>query len=119
MTHGGARGGAGRKKGAPNKVTAEKRAELEASGELPLDYMLRVMRTAKDDRRCDDMARAAAPYLHPRLESVEHKGAVEFRRADEWTDDEIARRLAELDARRRSGASHGNAEAPVDPSRFN
>jgi hypothetical protein len=39
---------------------------------LPLDYMLAVLRdeTAEPSGR-DDMARAAAPYLHPRLSSVD------------------------------------------------
>jgi hypothetical protein len=41
-------------------------------GELPLDYMLRTMRdpTASTKRR-DEMARAAAPYLHARLAPID------------------------------------------------
>lgn len=37
--------------------------------------MLNVMRdvTADFERR-DDMAKAAAPYIHPRLQAVEHTG---------------------------------------------
>ena len=64
----------GRRKGTPNKKTVEMLAEIAATGELPLDYMLRVMRdpTADDDRR-DDMAKAAAPYCHARLATVDHK----------------------------------------------
>jgi hypothetical protein len=39
---------------------------------LPLTYMLEVMRDAKaDHKRRDAMAMAAAPYLHPKLSSVE------------------------------------------------
>ena len=34
----------GRKKGTPNKSTLVRNQELAAGGELPLDYMLRVMR---------------------------------------------------------------------------
>jgi hypothetical protein len=43
----------------------------QAGGDLPLDYMLRVMRdlTASAKRR-DEMAKAAAPYLHSRLMSA-------------------------------------------------
>ena len=67
----------GRKKGTPNKATtaAAVRAEVAASGEIPLDYMLRVMRdeTAEPTRR-DAMAKAAAPYVHPSLASVRHGG---------------------------------------------
>ena len=37
------------------------------------------------------MAKAAAPYLHPRLSSVEHTGNSEkFRKAVDMTDDELA-----------------------------
>jgi hypothetical protein len=35
---GGKRSGAGRRKGAPNKATAERQAAIAASGEAPLDY---------------------------------------------------------------------------------
>jgi hypothetical protein len=70
---GGSRTGAGRKAGVPNKATQELRAEVAASGETPLDYMLRVMRdTTADVERRDDMAKAAASYVHPKLAAVEH-----------------------------------------------
>lgn len=67
--------GPGRPKGSPNKI---KQIQLEAirvakenPGELPLDYMLRIMRDpdASDERR-DDMAKAAALHLHPRLAAI-------------------------------------------------
>src|SRR6476660_9475624 len=75
---GGKRSGAGRRKGAPNKATAARQAEISASGEAPLDYMIRVMRDegAPVERR-DEMARAAAPYVHPRLAAVDHSGSIE------------------------------------------
>src|SRR6202011_471487 len=67
----------GRKRGTPNKAAtaAAVRAEVAASGEIPLDYMLRVMRdeTVEPTRR-DAMAKAAAPYVHPSLASVRHGG---------------------------------------------
>ena len=48
---------------------------MAASGETPLDYMLRVMRDpASDDERRDQMAKAAAPYVHPRLAAIQHTG---------------------------------------------
>jgi hypothetical protein len=65
---GGARPGAGRKKGSLNRATAEARAAAAKTGEMPLDYMLRVMRDPKaSNTRRDEMARTAAPYLHPKL----------------------------------------------------
>jgi hypothetical protein len=46
----------------------------EATGTLPLDYMLSVMRDAKADaKRRDAMAVAAAPYLHAKMSAVEPK----------------------------------------------
>jgi hypothetical protein len=37
--------------------------------------MLKVMRDAKaDSSRRDDMAKAAAPYVHPKLASMQHTG---------------------------------------------
>lgn len=72
---GGAREGAGRKKGEPNKRTAALVALVESTGITPLDYMLAVMRDPKADmRRRDLAAAAAAPYVHSKLASVEHKG---------------------------------------------
>lgn len=65
----------GRKKGVPNKATAARQAEIAASGETPLDYMLRVMRDpSADHERRDKMAAAAAPYVHPRLNAVTVSG---------------------------------------------
>ena len=67
----------GRRKGTPNKATtaASIQAEIAASGEIPLDYMLRVMRDqTADPARRDAMAKAAAPYVHPTFASVRHGG---------------------------------------------
>ena len=69
----------GRRKGTPNKATVERRkAEAEGkviqSKEMPLDYMLRVMRDptqAPSERAV--MARAAAQYCHPQLTAVAYK----------------------------------------------
>ncbi len=73
--HGGRRARAGRKMGAQNKVNAMVREQAMASGESPLAYMLRIMRDPKQDISVrNEMARAAAPFLHPRLAAVEHAG---------------------------------------------
>lgn len=65
----------GRKKGTPNKATAAKAAEIAASGLTPLEYMLAVMRDEEaDPKRRDEMAKAAAPYVHPKLATLEHTG---------------------------------------------
>jgi hypothetical protein len=75
----------GRKKGARNRATAEARAAAEATGILPLDYMLSIMRDANaDPKRRDAMAMAAAPYLHSRLSSVEATKAEEPSLAEKY-----------------------------------
>ena len=72
---GGKRPGAGRRAGIPNKASIARQQAVAASGETPLDYMLRVMRDpASDDERRDQMAKAAAPYVHPRLAAIQHIG---------------------------------------------
>lgn len=65
----------GRQKGTPNKASAAKAAEIAATGETPLEYMLRVMRDpGREHDQRDKMAVAAAPYVHPRLAAIEHTG---------------------------------------------
>lgn len=72
---GGARPGAGRKKGGRNLKSLIQQAEANDGGETPLQYMLRVMRDERQNlQRRDDMAKAAAPYVHARLASTELKG---------------------------------------------
>ena len=62
----------GRRKGARNRATEEARAAAAATGVLPLDYMLFVMRDpAADQKRRDAMVMAAAPYLHPKLSAID------------------------------------------------
>jgi len=79
----------GRQKGTPNKPgVKELAARLAAEGETPLEFMIRIMRTpmptklkGEDNethlRKCkehfavqQDMAKAAAPYIHPRLQTT-------------------------------------------------
>jgi hypothetical protein len=74
-THGGARPGAGRKPGSIRKATAAAQAKAAATGILPLDFMLDRMRdegAPMEDRM--DMAKAAAPYVHAKLSSIEASG---------------------------------------------
>ena len=83
---------AGRKKGTPNKATVKRQKEVEASGLTPLDFLLNVMRRPDPEKESSmswkdyyamtamltvhrmDAAKAAAPYVHPKLSSVEVKG---------------------------------------------
>lgn len=75
MARGGKRPGAGRPKGAANKRTREVADKAAQDGITPLEYMLDVMRDVSADRsERMDAAKAAAPYIHPRLSTVEHTG---------------------------------------------
>ena len=72
---GGSRPGAGRPRGAATKRTREIADRAVADGVLPLEYMLGVMRDpAAEPSRRDEMAKTAAPYLHPRLSAVAYSG---------------------------------------------
>lgn len=72
---GGARPGAGRKKSALTIKTRDVAERLAESGLTPLEYLMSVM-TDETNERKERMsaAMAAAPYMHPKLASVEHKG---------------------------------------------
>lgn len=84
---GGARPGAGRKAGSATKKTREIADRAAAEGITPLEFMLQIMRTEpptdiEDMRVLTDLqqmrfeaAKAAAPYVHPRLAAIEHTGA--------------------------------------------
>jgi hypothetical protein len=91
-------GGAGRKKGARNKATAARQAAIAASGLAPLDFLLGVMRDTEADTSTRlDAAKAAAPYIHPKLANVEvtgkDRGPLEHK---EVSNLEAARRVAFL-----------------------
>lgn len=74
MPRGGARPGAGRKPGVPNRRTRQVQEAVEATGSTPLDVMLKAMREAYAEGRLMDAAKfaaMAAPYVHPKLAPIE------------------------------------------------
>lgn len=83
-SHGGRRPGAGRKKGSATAKTREIADRAAEEGITPLEYMLQIMRRPSDheDEKIQlareamrfEAAKAAAPYIHPRLAAVEHTG---------------------------------------------
>lgn len=85
---GGKRPGAGRKAGSATRKTREIAERAMADGITPLEFMLNIMRTelpeVEDERVLLDAmamrfeaAKAAAPYIHPRLAAIEHSGGLE------------------------------------------
>ena len=83
MAKGGFRAGVGRKTGTSDremrKVNVEKVLQSIGSGpdKTPLAFMLGIMQSDQSDIKISERiqcAIAAAPYVHPRLSSVEVKG---------------------------------------------
>lgn len=76
----------GRQKGTPNVKTAQTIAAIAASGETPLDFLLRIMRTTEDETRAIDAAKAAAPYVHAKLSSIDvgNKDEKPFEQVIRW-----------------------------------
>lgn len=75
MARGGKRPNSGRKVGSVTTRTAQVTAAALSHGITPLEYMLKTMRdeTQPHEERFK-AAIGAAPYVHPRLAAVEHKG---------------------------------------------
>ena len=90
----------GRKKGTPNKKTAELQARVAAEGITPLEVMVGAMRAlwAKNEAvAAAAIAKDAAPYLHPRLASVEYSGPYPGPiQVEEWADADRIRALGLL-----------------------
>ena len=56
----------------PNRASVAREAAIPASGLSPLDFLLGVMRDEENDISIRlDAAKVAAPYVHPRLASVD------------------------------------------------
>jgi hypothetical protein len=85
---GGKRAGSGRKAGSATKKTREIADRAMENGISPLEFMLEMMRSQPPEglgsRELKDWvvmqfeaAKAAAPYIHPRLAAIEHSGGVD------------------------------------------
>lgn len=78
MAHGGKREGAGRPKGATTRKTKEIAEKAVQDGLTPLEYMLSVLRDPEAEKAERAWAaEKAAPYIHPRLSTIQHGGDVE------------------------------------------
>jgi hypothetical protein len=91
----------GRRKGTPNRASAAREAAIQASGLSPLDFMLGVMRDEANDIALRlDAARVAAPYVHPRLASVDFGN-----RDDKPFEISVEERERQTEERRRTAAA--------------
>jgi hypothetical protein len=124
---GGKRKGAGRKKGgksAKTELRLTKSVEILISGELtPLDFIVAVMRNEDVDLATRfDAAKAAAPYVHPKLAAVAHSGPnggpIEHEHEiGPMTSAELARRFEEIvSAAAKSAAPQPATAEPPPPT---
>lgn len=83
MPKGGPRPGAGRPKGSRNKRTQEQEQAVEESGMTPLEYLTSVYRdVTREVSERMEAAKAAAPYVHAKLSSVEMNATHSFSHED-------------------------------------
>lgn len=91
---GGRRPGAGRKPGSATQKTREIADRAAEEGITPLEYMLNIMRSdppETEDPRLMleamamrfEAAKAAAPYVHPKLSAIEMNAKVQTKSLDE------------------------------------
>lgn len=65
----------GRQRGVKNKASVAREQAIQASGLTPLEFMLTLLRNEQLDQLTRfEAAKAAAPYVHPKLASTEVKG---------------------------------------------
>lgn len=102
---------AGRKKGSANVATAARARAVEESGLTPLEFMVDVMRNEAYpiDFRLD-AAKAASPYIHPKLSSIEMKGDPNAPVEVHHTIDAFTGRITRLAARNAEDAGNSDAE---------
>jgi hypothetical protein len=75
--HGGKRKGAGRKAGSVTKKTRKIAERAIEEGITPLEVMIKAMHdyfATGDWIRAAAIAKDCAPYVHPKLSSIEHAG---------------------------------------------
>lgn len=116
MPRGGKRPGAGRKMGSKSKRLAEITDGSLGRGITPLQYMLQVMRNSRaDTKRRDDMAKAAAPFIHPRLATMAHTGPgggpIQTVDLSKLSDDQLAAIEPVLASLAAAGGAAGSGES--------
>jgi hypothetical protein len=75
MANGGRRPGAGRKPGKKNTRSQEIANQQRAGGITPLEYMLKILRDEDQTPAARmEAAQSAAPFMHSRLQSIQHTG---------------------------------------------
>jgi hypothetical protein len=91
VANGGRRPGAGRPRGSKNTRSAELARKAAAEGKTPLEVMLDFMRTDSNPAIRFEAAKAAAPYIHPKLANIDvgNKDGKPFQVTSVETDKEL------------------------------
>ena len=99
MSKGGRRQGAGRPAGSRNKRTMAQAQAIETSGLTPLDYLVAVYQNQKMPERMRlEAAKAAAPFVHPKLSAVDMDLRRDSREVTELSDQELTDLIRTFDA---------------------
>lgn len=120
MPRGGARPNCGRKPGGSNAKTRELAMRVAAEGITPIEVMVNTMRElwlSGDKVAASAIAKDAAPYMHPRLQSTEARVTSDVTIQDsadrpprETRDEWLARRRRELAGQLQSMPVAGTAD---------
>jgi len=87
---GGARPNAGRKSKTRELLIERSRLSVVNADVTPLEYLMTILADANNDTELRFKAAvAAAPYVHPRLNAIEHSGNIASKTTHELTDDEL------------------------------
>ena len=87
MAHGGKRPGAGRKPGSTNRFNRDLLASASATGALPVEYLLEVMRDASNPISLRiDAAKSCAPYLHHKLSAQDISVSTQADSHESWLE---------------------------------
>ncbi|WP_267550357.1 hypothetical protein [Rhizobium rhizogenes] len=111
---GGPRKGAGRPKGAATKRTRKIADRESQNGVTPLEVMLRAMREHFGKNEFDaaaSIAKDAAPYMHAKLSSIQHKGAIGTYDLTKLSEDELNNLEAILGPLALSGRDQGGEDS--------
>jgi hypothetical protein len=81
--HGGRRTGAGRPKGRKNHKTEKQIGAVSETGMTPLEYLTSIYQNEMEEKKDRiDAAKAAAPYVHAKLSSIDMTASVTMSHED-------------------------------------
>lgn len=78
---------AGRPKGSRNKASRRQIEEIRRTGQTPLEYLVSIYQDESEEKNIRiDAAKAAAPYCHAKLASIDLKAGIVEISHEEWLE---------------------------------